>query len=96
MLWPIRKFKKIKNRFSVNSQNLRYTIFCESTVYIHVYHNFHSLKILSFLVPQPYVQISKSANILPPNKLSLTVVDDLHVHVEPGKMDFLVDVTFTE
>ena len=32
MLRPIRKFKKRKNRFSVNLQNLLYTIFCESTV----------------------------------------------------------------
>ena len=32
MLRPIRKVKKTQNRFSVNSQNLPYTIFCESTV----------------------------------------------------------------
>ena len=32
MLRPIRKVEKRKNRFSVNSQNLLYTIFCESTV----------------------------------------------------------------
>ena len=34
MLRPIRKVKNLKNRFSVNSQNLLYTIFCESTVCI--------------------------------------------------------------
>ena len=33
MLRPIRKVKNRKNRFSVNSQNLLYTIFCESTVF---------------------------------------------------------------
>ena len=32
MLRPIRKVEKRKIRFSVNSQNLLYTIFCESTV----------------------------------------------------------------
>ena len=32
MLQPIRKVKKGKNRFSVNSQNLLYTILFESTV----------------------------------------------------------------
>ena len=37
MLLQIRKLNKRKNRFSVNSQNLIYTIFCESTVYIDYY-----------------------------------------------------------
>ena len=32
MLRPIRKVKKSKNLFSVNSQNLLYTIVCDSTV----------------------------------------------------------------
>ena len=32
MLRPIRKGKKRENRFSVNSQNLLYTIFCECTI----------------------------------------------------------------
>ena len=32
MLRPIRKVKKRKNRFSVNSHNVLYTIFCEPTV----------------------------------------------------------------
>ena len=32
MLQSIRKVKKHKNRFSVNSQNLLCTIFCDSTV----------------------------------------------------------------
>ena len=32
MLRPIRKVKKLKDWFSVNSQNLLYTIFFESTV----------------------------------------------------------------
>ena len=35
MLRPIRKVKILKNRFSVNSQNLLYTIFCESTVVVN-------------------------------------------------------------
>ena len=34
---PIRKVKNRKNRFSVNSQNLRYTIFCECTVSLLLY-----------------------------------------------------------
>ena len=33
MLRPIRKVKKCKNKLSVNSQNLPYTILCESRVY---------------------------------------------------------------
>ena len=37
MLRPIRKVKKRKNIFSVNSQNLLYTIFCESTVIEYLY-----------------------------------------------------------
>ena len=39
MLRPIRKVRKRKNRYSVNSQNLLYTIFCESTVYLSSYAN---------------------------------------------------------
>ena len=48
MLRSIRKVKKHKNRFSVNSQNLLYTIFCESTVHVDVYRDVDNM--LTYLV----------------------------------------------
>ena len=41
MLRPIQKLQRRKNRFSVISQNLLHTIFCESTIVNYVYLSSH-------------------------------------------------------